>query len=81
MPFLWLHQNCINYGNKKGLHRCKPLSCLVPRAGVEPARLLGRGILSPSTWSLPASNGSRKISQGIDNYSLHSPLKSTKIHP
>ena len=34
-------------GNKKGLRQCNPLLCLVPRAGVEPAHRLRRGILSP----------------------------------
>ena len=81
-PVVFYYFNKLRHtGNKKGLHQCNPLLFMVPRAGIEPAWPLSRGILSPATWSLPASNGSRKISQIIDNYSLHSPLKSTKIHP
>jgi hypothetical protein len=43
-----LRQGCGEPAKKKGLLLCKPLSLLVPRAGIEPAWCCHRQILSPA---------------------------------
>ena len=50
---------------------CKPIntivkSLLVPAAGLEPARLLGRGILSPLCLPIPPSGRSDRLLQYIN---------------